>query len=174
MKERRMVSSVSSSITSALNMGYGIDSSSIVSGLVSAVRDPKDKALSAKESKVGAQISAIANASAALNNFATALTQLLSTSEYSGKPASSDTSIAAVSLTEEGALSGLPVAMEVKQLANSQVLKSTTLADGSTAVGLGTLTLTTSAGSYDITIDRSKEPRLNSSHSCASRMPSSA
>src|SRR3546814_451516 len=102
-----------------------------------------------------AQISAIANASAALNNFATALTQLLSTSEYSGKPASSDTSIAAVSLTEEGALSGLPVEMEVKQLANSQVLKSTTLADGSTAVGLGTLTLTTSAGSYDITIDSS-------------------
>src|SRR3546814_11990431 len=45
--------------------------------------------------------------------------------------------------------------MEVKQLANSQVLKSTTLADGSTAVGLGTLTLTTSAGSYDITIDSS-------------------
>src|SRR3546814_12291733 len=45
--------------------------------------------------------------------------------------------------------------MEVKHLANSQVLKSTTLADGSTAVGLGTLTLTTSAGSYDITIDSS-------------------
>src|SRR3546814_18811007 len=45
--------------------------------------------------------------------------------------------------------------MEVKQLANSQVLKSTTLADGSTAVGLGTLTLTPSAGSYDITIDSS-------------------
>src|SRR3546814_14667729 len=81
MKERRMVSSVSSSITSALNMGYGIDSSSIVSGLVSAVRDPKDKALSAKESTVGAQISAIANASAALNNFAHALTHLLSTSK---------------------------------------------------------------------------------------------
>src|SRR3546814_13930940 len=80
---------------------------------------------------MGAQISAIANASAALNNCATALTQLLSTSEYSGKPASSDTSIAAVSLTEEGALSGLPVEMEVKQLANSQVLKSTTLAEGS-------------------------------------------
>src|SRR3546814_12658982 len=79
---------------------------------------------------------------------------LLSTSEYSGKTASSDTGIAAVSLTEEGALSGLQVEMEVKQLANSQVLKSTTLADGSTAVGLGTLTLTTSAGGYDITIDR--------------------
>src|SRR3546814_4892643 len=55
---------------------------------------------------------------------------LLSTSEYSGKTASSDTGIAAVSLTEEGALSGLPVEMEVKQLANSQVLKSTTLTDG--------------------------------------------
>src|SRR3546814_4047643 len=80
---------------------------------------------------------------------------LLSTSEYSGKTASSDTGIAAVSLTEEGALSGLPVEMEVKQLANSQVLKSTTLADGSTTVGLGTLTLTTSAVSYDITIDSS-------------------
>src|SRR3546814_4840860 len=128
-------------------MGYGIDSSSIVSGLVSAVRDPKDKALSAKESKVGAQISAIANASAALNNFATALTQLLSTSEYSRKPASSDPSIPAVSLPEDGALYGLPVEMEVKQRANSQVLKSPTPADRSTAVGLGQLPLPKAATS---------------------------
>src|SRR3546814_12851499 len=105
MKERRMVSSVSSSITSALNMGYGIDSSSIFSGLVSAVRDPKDQALSAKELKVGAQISANANASAALKNFATALTQPLPTCQYSGNAASPHTSIPAVSLTEEGALS---------------------------------------------------------------------
>src|SRR3546814_18955257 len=103
MKERRMVSSVSSSITSALNMGYGIDSSSIVSGLVSAVRDPKDKAISAKESKVGAQISAIANASAALNNFATALTQILSTSTSSGKPSSTDTTHPPPTLTTESA-----------------------------------------------------------------------
>src|SRR3546814_16689668 len=128
MKERRMVSSVSSSITSALNMGYGIDSSSIVSGLVSAVRDPKDKALSAKASKVGAQISAIANASAALNNFATAPPQLLPTREYSGKPASSDTSLPAVSRTEDGALSGPPEEMEDQPLANSPELKHTTRA----------------------------------------------
>jgi flagellar hook-associated protein 2 len=150
-----MVSNVSSSITASLGMGYGIDSSSIVSGLVAAVRDPKEQALNSRASMVGAQISALGNASSALNTFSTALTQLLSTSSFSGQPVSSDLSIAKVSLTQEGDLSGLPIDMEVKQLANSQVLKSATLADGGTAVGLGTLTLTTSTGSYAITIDGS-------------------
>lgn len=150
-----MVSSVSSSITSALGMGYGIDSASIVSGLVSAVKQPKQALLSQRASMVGAQISALANASSALNTFSTALTDLLSSSSYSGQPVSSNASIAKVSLTQEGDLSNLPVEMEVKQLATSQVLKSTTLADSSTAVGLGSLTLTTSSGSYTITIDGS-------------------
>lgn len=148
-----MVSSVSSSVTSALGLGYGIDSSSIVSGLVSAVRQPKNAALSSKESLVEAQISALANASGALDTFSTALSNLLSDSSYSGQPASSDSSIANVSLTQEGDLSGLPVALEVKQLANSQVLKSTTLTNSAAAAGLGTLTLTTSSGSFAITID---------------------
>lgn len=136
-------------------MGYGIDSASIVSGLVAAVRDPKEQALNSRASMVGAQISALGNASSALNTFSTALSQLLSTSSFSGQPVSSDLSIAKVSLTQEGDLSGLPIEMEVKQLANSQVLKSATLAHGGTAVGLGTLTLTTSTGSYAITIDGS-------------------
>lgn len=150
-----MVSTVSSSISSALNLGYGIDSSSIVSGLVSAVRQPKNAILSARESTVSAQISALANASSALNTFSAALTELLSDSSYSGQPLSSDPSIASVKLTQEGDLSNLPVALEVKQLATSQVLKSTTLASSGTAVGLGTLTLSTSSGSYAITIDSS-------------------
>ena len=150
-----MVSSVSSSITTSLGLGYGIDSSGIVSGLVAAVRDPKEQALASRASMVGAQISALGNASSALNTFSTALSALLSTSSFSGQPVSSDVSIARVSLTQEGDLSGLPIEMEVKQLSNSQVLKSATLADNSTAVGLGTLTLTTSSGSYGITIDGS-------------------
>jgi flagellar hook-associated protein 2 len=150
-----MVSSISSSVTASLGLGYGIDSSSIVSGLVAAVRDPKQQALNSRASMVGAQISALGNASSALNTFSTALSELLSTSSFSGQPVSSDVSIAKVSLTQEGDLSGLPIEMEVKQLANSQVLKSATLADGSTAVGFGTLTLTTSTGSYGITIDGS-------------------
>lgn len=150
-----MVTSVSSGITSALGLGYGIDSASIVSGLVSAVRDPKNQVLSARESMVSAQISALSNASKALDTFSTALTELLADSSYSGRPASSDSSIAAVKLTQEGDLSNLPVALEVKQLATSQVLKSTTLASSGTAVGLGTLTLTTSSGSYSITVDGS-------------------
>ncbi|MBK5264907.1 MAG: flagellar filament capping protein FliD [Alphaproteobacteria bacterium] len=150
-----MVSSVSSGITSALGMGYGIDSSSIVTGLVSAVRAPKNAALTSKESLASAQVSALANASSALDNFSTALTTLLDSSDYSGQPASSNSSIANVSLTQPGALTGLPIELEVKQLATSQVLKSATLADSSTAVGLGTLTLSTSTGSYNIVIDSS-------------------
>ncbi|MBB4642483.1 flagellar filament capping protein FliD [Rhizorhapis suberifaciens] len=148
-----MVTSVSSGITSALGLGYGIDSASIVSGLVSAVRGPKEQVLSARESLVSAQISALANASGALDTFSKALSELLADSSYSGNPASSDSSIAAVKLTQEGDLSNLPIALEVKALATSQVLKSTTLANSGTAVGIGTLTLATSSGSYAITID---------------------
>lgn len=150
-----MVTNVSSGITSALGLGYGIDSASIVSGLVSAVRKPKNDVLSAREATVDAQISALANASKALSTFSSALSELLSDSSYSGQPSSSDTSIASVKLTQEGDLSNLPVALEVKQLATSQVLKSTTLASSATAVGLGTLTLATSSGSFAITIDSS-------------------
>lgn len=148
-----MVSSVSSSISSSLGLNYGIDSASVVSELVAAVRDPKEQALSSRETTVTSQISAIANASGALNTFSTALSDLLADTSYSGKPLSSDSSIASVSLTQEGDLSNLPIELEVKQLATSQVLKSHTLASAGSAVGMGTLTLTTSSGSYDITID---------------------
>ena len=84
-----MVSNVSSSITASLGMGYGIDSASIVSGLVAAVRDPKEQALNSRASMVGAQISALGNASSALNTFSTALSQHLSTSSFYGQPLSS-------------------------------------------------------------------------------------
>lgn len=149
------MTSIGSSIVSALNAGSGIDVSALVANLVSAVREPKETAITDKQTLNNARISALASAKSSLETFSTALSSLLSGTGFSGEPVSNDTSIAAVSLLPGGTPSGLPAQIEVKQLAQAQTLVSTTLADSATTVGTGTLTLTTASGSYDITIDSS-------------------
>jgi len=149
------MTTISSSIISALGSGSGIDTAALVSNLVAATREPKETAITSKQTVNNARISALASASSALDNFSTALTKLLEGAGYSGQPASNDTSIATVSLLTGGTPSGLPAQLEVVQLATAQTLESPTLASASTAVGLGTLTLTTASGAQTITIDSS-------------------
>ena len=181
------MSSVGSTISNSLGLGYGIDSGSIVTSLVSAVRDPKQSAIDSRQSANNARISALASAKNQLSAFSDALTGLLNGTGYSGEPASNDTSIATVSLLPGGVPSGLPAQLVVNTLAAGQVLKSTSLGSSSDAVGLGTLNLTVGSGSpVTITVDSSnnslsglakadrKSTRLNSSHTDISRMPSSA
>lgn len=148
-----MATSVSSSITSALGVGSGIDISSLVSSLVSATREPKQQAITSRQSTNSARISALASASDSLDTFADALNSLLSGSGYSGTPASNDTSIAAVSLLP-GGVPNLPAQLEVRQLASAQVLASAIVpgATSASAVGLGDFTLTVGGQSATISI----------------------
>ncbi len=150
-----MTSSVGSSIISALGTGSGINSSSLVSQLVSAAYDPKETLVANKQSLNSTRISGIASAVSSLNTFSTALTNLLKDTSYSGAPASSDTSIASVTALTGGDVTGLPAQLEVKQLAQAQVMKSATLPSASSTVGLGTLTLTTASGARTIDITSS-------------------
>ncbi|TNE42384.1 MAG: flagellar hook protein [Sphingomonadales bacterium] len=152
-----MTSSIGSTIISALGTGSGINTTSLVSSLVSAVRDPKETLITGKQTLNNTRISAMASAISSLDTFSSTLTSILQDTAYSGQPASSDTSIASVSTLTGGTPTGLPAQIEVKQLAQAQVLKSTTLASATEAVGQGTLTLTTASGSYTIAIDSSND-----------------
>ena len=150
-----MTSSIGSSISSLLGIGSGIDTSELVTKLVAAARTPRETVITDRQATNSTRISALASAKSSLDTFASALTDTLKSSAYKGQPVSNDPTIVAVSLKEGGVPTGLPAQIEVQQLAKAQSLVSATLTDSTTAVGLGTLTLATSSGSYAITIDSS-------------------
>jgi flagellar hook-associated protein 2 len=145
------MTAVGSSILTALGAGSGIDTSSLVSSLVSATREPKESAITTRQSLNSSRISALASAISSLDTFADALTQVLSDAAYTGTPNSNDASIATVGLLSGGTPSGLPAQLTVEQLATARVVSSSTNASatGTTPVGTGTLTI----GGKTITID---------------------
>lgn len=151
----KMVTSVSSSITTALGFGSGIDTVSLVNQLADASRTPKDGALKVKEELNTAQISAVAQASNAISDFSTALTQLISGGTLFTQPTVSDTSILTASAQPGARIGGLSTQVEVRQIAQAQSLVSENLTDVNAAVGKGDLTITTGTGSFTVTIDDS-------------------
>lgn len=147
--------SIGSSIANLLGTGSGIDTSSLVTQLVAASRDPREAAITQRQSLNGARVSALASATGSLETFSNTLTEILKDAAFSGQPASNDPSIAALSLIKGGVPQGLPAQIEVLQLASAQVLESVNLGARTDPVGLGTLTLTTASGPHVITIDAS-------------------
>ncbi|WP_336959613.1 flagellar filament capping protein FliD [Sphingobium aquiterrae] len=146
------MTSISSSISSALGINTGVDSAALVSQLVAATRDPKQSVITSRQSTNNTRISALASAKSSLDAFSDALTSLLSGTGFSGTPASNDASIVAATSLPGGVPTGLPAQVQVQQLASAQTLKSVALASSTTAVGLGTLTLTAGGNSYAIDI----------------------
>lgn len=150
------MTAVGSSILTALNAGSGIDTSALVSSLVSATREPKQAAITGRQSLNSSRISALASATSSLNTFANALTEVLSGAAYTGAASSNDASIASVTLLSGGSPSGLPAQLTVEQLASARVYSSaaTSGATGSTVIGTGSFTLTNAAGeATTITLD---------------------
>ena len=148
------MTSVSGSISTALGIGSGIDTSALVSSLVSAARDPKQKVITDRQSLNNARISALASASSSLNSFADALNSLLAGTGYAGTPASNDPSIAAVSLLP-GGTPRLPAQLEVRQLAAAQTIASAPAvgATAATVIGDGSFSLQVgSAAAVPITL----------------------
>lgn len=150
------MTAVGSSILTALNAGSGIDTSALVSSLVSATREPKQTAITDRQTLNSSRISALASAISSLNTFADALTEVLSGADYTGTASSNDASIASVTLLSGGSPSGLPAQLTVEQLATARVYSSaaTSGATGSTAIGTGSFTITNAAGeATTITLD---------------------
>jgi flagellar hook-associated protein 2 len=141
------MTSVSGSIATALGIGSGIDTSALVSSLVSAARDPKQKVITDRQTTNNARISALGSASSSLDTFADALNSLLAGTGFAGSPASNDPSIAAVSLLP-GGVPKLPAQLEVRQLAAAQTIASAPVAGAtaSTQLGAGSFSLQVGSG----------------------------
>lgn len=137
------MTAVGSSILTALNAGSGIDTSALVSSLVSATREPKQAAITGRQSLNSSRISALASATSSLNTFANALTEVLSGAAYTGTASSNDASIASVTLLSGGSPSGLPAQLTVGQLASARVFSSnaTSGATANSPIGAGTFTI---------------------------------
>lgn len=145
--------SIGSSIANLLGTGSGIDTTALVSQLVSATREPRQAVIAQRQSLNGSRISALASATGSLDTFSNTLTEILKDAAFAGQPASNDPTIAALSLLPGGVPKGLPAQLEVLQMASAQVLESINLSAKTDPVGLGTLTLTTASGVHTITID---------------------
>ena len=139
-----MTTSVSSSIMTALGAGSGIDTASLVTSLVAATRDPKQKVITDRQTTNNAKISALASATSSLDTFADALKSLLAGTGYAGTPASNDPSIVAVSALP-GGVPKLPAQIEVQQLATAQTIASTPAAGATASTSVG-------AGSFDLKV----------------------
>jgi flagellar hook-associated protein 2 len=157
---------VASSLTSALGMGSGINTSQLVADLTSATYGPKIENFSALQSTNKARISALASAKSALQTFSGALTNLLQSTSYSGQPVSNDPNIVAVMPTGTGKVTGLPAQIEVLKLATAQVLESPSLGTAADVAGTGTLKLTVGTNQFAITLD----PAANSLTELASKI----
>jgi len=144
-----------SSILTALGAGSGIDTDSLVTGLVSASFDPKDQALKTKETANTAKISSLGTLSSGIDSFASALQSLVAGGTLKSQPSSSDTSVLTASAQSGANIATLSAQLEVRQIATAQSLISPALSASTTAVGLGGLTLTTASGTFNITIDSS-------------------
>ncbi|TXC68747.1 flagellar hook protein [Sphingorhabdus soli] len=146
-----------SSISNLISGQSGINSGQLVADLVAATRQPREATIQQKQQLNSARISALASASSSLNTFADALSGILDGRRFAGDLVSSNGGVATASFIDGQKPQGLPVSLEVKQLAAEQRIISRNFTGPDAAVGTGTLTLTTSTGAFDIIIDATND-----------------
>jgi flagellar hook-associated protein 2 len=146
---------------SSLGIGSGLDLSSIVTGLVDAERAPTENRLALKEQTITARLSAFGALKSSLSLFQGSMSNLLSSSTYNVKSASSsDSSVFSTSVTSNADNGNYTV--EVSALAKSHSIATsaaTVFADVNDTIGTGTLSIkfgTTTTGPYSFTQDASK------------------
>jgi flagellar hook-associated protein 2 len=148
---------MSSSVAYQLGIGSGLDIRTMVQGLADAQRAPKAELIEKREALNKARVSGLAEISGAIDDFATALSSLISGGSLFTQPTVSDPSIVGAKALPGARLGGLSGELEVVQLAKAQVLESARLTARTDPVGQGILTLTTAAGGFDIVIDASND-----------------
>ncbi|MDP8913763.1 MAG: flagellar hook protein, partial [Pseudomonadota bacterium] len=146
-----------SSIGYSLGIGSGIDIKALVDGLAQAQRAPKAALIQRRQEANAAKVSALADASGAIDSFAAALSSLINGGTLFTQPSVSDPTILSATTVAGSRLTNLSAQIEVLQLAKAQTLESVALADASTAVGQGDLTLNTSIGSFVVTVDATND-----------------
>lgn len=132
----------STSISSTLGVGSGVDFTALTTQLVSAQYQPKLDALTKKNTTLTAQISGVSSIKSGITSFSSGLTTLVKGGSLATQPTSSDSSILNVTGLSGAALSGFSGSVEVRQLAAAQSAATGAIADKSASIGTGLLTLT--------------------------------
>ena len=141
-----------SSIAVTLGIGSGIDTTTLVAQLAAAEKAPREALLTTRETANTARLSSLATISSTIDSFAAALTSLVSGGTLFTQPTSSNASALGVGPVAGVRIgSALSASLQVTQLAQAQTLTSA-VTDTGAPIGQGTLTLTSGASSYTITI----------------------
>lgn len=156
-----MSSTIASTATSAGNtvisstgIGSGLDINSIVTSLTTAAGLAQNTQLSDRKGVLTAQVSAYGTFKSALETLQAALTNLQTPSTLAGRTATlSDSKVASGS----AASSAIPAqySLQVQSLATAASLASQPVANGTSVVGTGTLTIAVGGSSASINIDSS-------------------
>lgn len=129
----------------------GIDPATMASQLVAAERAPTDARYAATETKINAQVSAVATLRSAFSSLTLAMNALNSKSTTAARAVSLGSTTAGFTATASAGAATGNYAVEVISLASAQKLASTAFASRDTAVGTGTLSI--SYGSTQLSLD---------------------
>ncbi|MFM9977151.1 MAG: flagellar filament capping protein FliD [Sphingomonadaceae bacterium] len=140
------------SIANSLGFGSGIDVRQLVSDLAAASRAPKAARFDARAQAVQASISAVAQARADLDGFATSLSALIAGGTLQSQPIVSDATVLDARAKSNASIGALSAQIEVTRLARGQTLASGFLAASTDPVGVGALTLTMNGRDFSIAI----------------------
>lgn len=132
--------SAGSAILTALGTASGIDMNALADNIASAEFLARNNQLSAKETKLQAQISDASALKSQLLTLATSVGDRVRAGDLAATPAISDGAVASVTAGTGGGGSGV-YTLEVGTLASPEVITSPAYAAGSSTVGSGTLTL---------------------------------
>lgn len=150
-----MAVSATSSITTALGAGSGIDIGTLVPSLVEAQFAAQTKRLAAKAETLTAQISGVTKLRSAITGFDQALKSLVKGGTLSTQPTSSNTAAVRVSALPGAKPSTTAATVEVRQLAQAQAATTRTpvaatapFATGKLTIRLGSETTTNGTTSF--------------------------
>lgn len=132
----------STSITTALGAGSGIDIKALVEQLVTAQYENKNNALTAKNDTLTAQISSVSQIKSAITAFDSALKALIKDGSLQTQPNSSNTGVVRATAIVGKTIDQLSGTVEVRQLASAQVAGAAPVASKTAPIGTGKLTLT--------------------------------
>ncbi|PZP64122.1 MAG: flagellar protein [Pseudoxanthomonas spadix] len=119
----------------------GIDPATMASQLVAAERAPTDTRYAATETKINAQVSAVATLRSAFSSLTLAMNALNSKSTTAARAVSLGSTTAGFTATASAGAATGNYAVEVISLASAQKLASPAFASRDTAVGTGTLSI---------------------------------
>lgn len=141
----------------SVGIGSGMDINGIVSALVQAESAPKVAQFDADEGKLNTKISALGSLKSALTEFQDSLKKLTEPETFIARKTQVSTSNYISAKADENAVAG-SYKIEVEQLAESQKLGSTPVADATAALGEGSLTL--GVDGADFTVDIAADDSL--------------